>query len=44
MDNYLRWNAVNWITVVLMVSVGFVVYGFIGQAVLTALGKVPSNA
>lgn len=43
MDNYLRWNAVNWVTVVLMVSIGFVVYGFVGQAVLTALGKGPSS-
>jgi hypothetical protein len=43
MDNYLRWNAPNWITVTLMVAIGFVVYGFVGQAVLTALGKAPSN-
>jgi len=43
MDNYLRWNAVNWITVVLMVSIGFAVYGFVGQAVLTALGKGPGS-
>lgn len=41
MDTYIRWNAVNWVTVVLMVSIGFVVYGFVGQAVLTAIGKVP---
>ncbi len=42
MDTYIRWNAVNWITVVLMVSIGFVIYGFVGQAVLTTLGKAPS--
>lgn len=41
MDNYLRWNAVNWFTVVLMVSIAFVIYGFVGQAVRTAIGSGP---
>lgn len=27
MDNYLRWNIANWITVVLMVTVAYVLFG-----------------
>ena len=27
MDTYLRWNAVNWITVFLMVMIGYAVIG-----------------
>jgi hypothetical protein len=42
-DNYLRWNAVNWFTVVLMVSVAFVLYGFVAQAVRTAIGSSPTG-
>jgi len=42
-DNYLRWNAVNWFTVVLMVSIAFVLYGFIAQAFRTAVGSGPTR-
>jgi hypothetical protein len=38
MDNYLRWNVVNWFTVVLMVGIASVAFGFVSQAVRTALG------
>jgi hypothetical protein len=30
--NYLRWNLPNWITVFLMVSVGYVLIGFASSA------------
>jgi hypothetical protein len=43
MDNYLRWNAVNWFTVVLMVSIAFTIYGFVGQLFRTAIGKGPTS-
>lgn len=43
MDNYIRWNAANWFTVVLMVSVAFVGYGFVGQIFRTAIGKGPTT-
>jgi hypothetical protein len=38
MDVYLKWNWVNWITVVLMVSIFYVAFGFIAQAVRGAAG------
>jgi hypothetical protein len=44
MDNYLRWNAVNWFTVVLMVGIGFALYGFVGQWFRTAIGKGPTTS
>lgn len=31
--NYLKWNAPNWITVVLMVSLAYIAYGLGSQAV-----------
>lgn len=38
MDVYLKWNAVNWITVVLMVSIAYIAFGFVSQAIRTAAG------
>jgi hypothetical protein len=43
MDNYLRWNAVNWFTVSLMVAIMFLLYGFLGQLFRTAIGKGPTS-
>ena len=31
MDNYLRWNAPNWITVVLMVATASVAFGLVAS-------------
>jgi len=35
-ENIITWNAPNWITVVLMVALGFMVVGAIGQIVRRA--------
>lgn len=43
MDNYIRWNAINWFTIGIIALVTFAAYGFIGQLVQTALGKGPSS-
>lgn len=29
---YIQWTIVNWITVVLMVSIGYLLIGLVGQA------------
>jgi hypothetical protein len=42
MDNYLRWNAMNWLTVVLMVTIAFVGYGFVAQVFRSAIGQAPT--
>jgi hypothetical protein len=39
MDNYIRWNISNWITVVLMVYIATTAFGFASQAIRTAMGK-----
>jgi uncharacterized membrane protein SirB2 len=39
MDNYIRWNTQNWFTVVLMVAIVYVLFGFIAQAVRTMMGQ-----
>ncbi len=44
MDNYIRWNFINWVTVGIIAISSLLIYGFIGQTVLTAIGKAPSNA
>jgi hypothetical protein len=31
--NYLKWTLPNWITVVLMVSIAYVAYGFASQGI-----------
>jgi hypothetical protein len=44
MDNYLRWNAVNWFTVAIMGASMFALYGFLGQLFRTAIGKGPTTS
>jgi hypothetical protein len=44
MDNYLRWNAVNWFTVAIMGATMFALYGFLGQLFRTAIGKGPTTS
>ena len=39
MDNYLRWNMVNWLTVVLMVTVAYIAFGFVSKLIANAAGK-----
>jgi hypothetical protein len=36
MDNYLRWNGVNWLTVVLMVTIAYVAFGLVSKLVKNA--------
>ena len=43
MDNYLRWNAVNWFTVVLMVTVAYIAFGFIANLIKQAAGNMPGT-
>jgi hypothetical protein len=38
MDVYLKWTWVNWITVVLMVTIAYIAFGFVSQAVRQASG------
>ena len=39
MDNYISWNVPNWITVVLMVGVGWTLFGFVQSGLKSALGN-----
>ena len=41
MDNYLRWNIANWVTVVLMVSIAWFAFGFVSQFVRQSIGGGP---
>lgn len=40
--NYLKWNLPNWITVVLMVTIVYVAFGFVSQGV-KKYAQIPSE-
>ncbi len=42
-ENIVTWNVTNWITVVLMVSVGFMVLGALGMGVAKIRARKADN-
>lgn len=44
MKFYLQWNIVNWITVVLMVSVGMLIFGMLASGIRQYSGKSAVSA
>lgn len=42
-DNFLHWNVVNWITVVLMVAIGMTVVGMVSSFVRQGLPQVGAD-
>jgi len=40
MDNYIQWNIVNWITVLVMVAIGMAVVGFAASMLRQGLPSV----
>jgi hypothetical protein len=43
MKFYLQWNIVNWITVVLMVSIGMLIVGMIASGIRQYSGQAAVN-
>lgn len=41
---YLQWNAVNWVTIVLMAAVGFLIVGMIGSGVRVWKGQANAQS
>lgn len=42
-ESILTWNVTNWITVVIMAVVGFVVFGFASQLIQKGTGIKPAS-
>ncbi len=43
-ETILTWNAANWITVIIMVFLGFAIVGMVGKLIMQRGGAAPAAA
>lgn len=43
-ENIITWNLANWITIILMVAIGYVIYGLVGNVARNKIAATPASS